>query len=143
MAGGAQMRHTAQPWNSSAAWYVPALVACALWTAALSSIVAYSPSLTVLLPTHSHATLAGIVPPHSHGAATTDPGQQSCVASDGATRSDIACGADETLSSGALAVPLGPVGVIAGAGPVTAAPTLETSRYASVTQPVPPPPPRT
>jgi hypothetical protein len=81
----------------------------AVWVAALPLVVAGSPGLTALLPSHSHATLRGVVAPHTHAATTTD--DRRCVATSPAAEA-IACGADATAAFAALLPGSGPAAII-------------------------------
>lgn len=80
------------------------LLLAALWAALLPLAVAAAPSLSALLPAHSHATLRGFVPPHDHSEAGHEL-RAGCVArgADG-DAPVVVCGAEE-IASFAAALP--------------------------------------
>jgi hypothetical protein len=124
-------------------WGLHLLAFAAIWTTLLSSLVAaVDPSVAGVMPTHTHASLSGLVARHTHHA----PGARGSAActvepADGHTAASVACGVDSTGSLEAIVVSLGSVGAVAAAGLLTTVIEPPT-RFVGIATTLATPPPR-
>lgn len=125
-------------------WGLQFLAFAAVWTTLLSSLIAaVDPGIAGIMRTHSHASISGIVAPHTHRLAGTGTTAACMVETtdshDGTT--PLTCGVDTTAGISALFISPGPVGTLAAAGLLATA--LEPSaRVVGVVLSLLTPPPR-
>lgn len=87
------------------------LLIAALWVSALPLAIAGAPGLTARLPSHSHATLRGIVSQHVHEPRDATSGGR-CVAEPAPHTAPIACGADNVAASGVALPGVSPASIV-------------------------------